>query len=158
MAHIFLEISGIDPGLKTPADLSHVLRDSKETTYSITPELVHWIKGAIAFRDGQLMPDFKNCCFAFGDGKEFIEFDGKGKIKPLSRRHLTGTRSQVSLCVKHGLKTKKCTTRRLCSLLKSSSKDLPMSTSEEFTVTCCLISNWIPLTPQRRPLTLNPRK
>lgn len=82
MAHIFLEISGIDPGLKTPADLSHVLRDSKETTYSITPELVHWIKGAIAFRDGQLMPDFKNCCFAFGDGKEFIEFDGKGKIKP----------------------------------------------------------------------------
>lgn len=86
MTHIFLEISGIDPGLKSPADLSHVLRDAKDTTYSITPELVNWIKGAIAFRDGQPMPDFKNCCFAFSDGAEFIEFDGKGKIKSPAAR------------------------------------------------------------------------
>lgn len=86
MTHIFVEISGIDPGLKSPADLSHVLRDAKDTTYSITPELVNWIKGAIAFRDGQPMPDFKNCCFAFGDGAEFIEFDGKGKIKSPAAR------------------------------------------------------------------------
>lgn len=84
MTHIFLEISGIDPGLKTPADLSHVLRDKKDTIYSITPELVEWIRGAMSFREGQLIPDFANCRFAFADGAEFIEFDGKGKIKPVS--------------------------------------------------------------------------
>ena len=84
MAHIFLEIKGIRPGVETPADLSYVIRDDKDTTYSISPSVVEWIRGTIDFAAGQPLVTLKNCCFAFGDGAEFVEFDGKGKLKPIT--------------------------------------------------------------------------
>ncbi|WP_312972324.1 hypothetical protein [Atlantibacter sp.] len=82
MAHIFLEIKGIKPGVETPADLSYVIRDDNETTFSISSTVVEWIKGTIDFAAGAPLPKLKNCCFAFANGTEFVEFDAKGKLKP----------------------------------------------------------------------------
>lgn len=84
MAHIFLEINGIRPGVETPADLSYVIRDDKDTAYSISPTVVEWVRGTIDFAAGQALPTLKNCCFAFNDGAEFVEFDSKGKLRPIT--------------------------------------------------------------------------
>lgn len=82
MPHIFIELKGIKPGIETPADLSYVLRDDKHTVFSMSATVVEWIKGTVDFAGGQPLTKLKNCCFAFDDGKEFIEFDSKGKVKP----------------------------------------------------------------------------
>ena len=80
MPHIFLQITGIRPGINNLADLSAVIRNDDDTTFSISPDVVTWLRGTIDFAAGGTVPKLKNCYFSLGDGAEFIEFDGKGKI------------------------------------------------------------------------------
>lgn len=80
MAHIFLQISGIRPGVNSPADLSAVIREDNDTAFSISQAVVDWLKGTIDFAAGAALPKLKNCYFALNDGAEFIEFDNKGKL------------------------------------------------------------------------------
>lgn len=86
MAHIFLQITGIRPGVNTPADLSTVIREDNDTTFSISQTVVDWLKGTLDFAAGTPLPKLKNCCFALADGTEFIEFDGKGRQVTVNER------------------------------------------------------------------------
>ena len=86
MPHIFLQITGIRPGVNTPADLSAVIREDNDTTFSISQTVVDWLLGTIDFAAGSPLPKLKNCCFSLADGAEFIEFDGKGKMTTVSEK------------------------------------------------------------------------
>ena len=86
MAHIFLQISGIRPGVNSPADLSTVIREDNDTAFSISQAVVDWLMGTIDFAAGTPLPKLKNCYFSLADGSEFIEFDSKGRMVTVSEK------------------------------------------------------------------------
>jgi len=77
MSHIFFEFD-LEPGVKSVADLNYVLRDSdKKTAFVMSAEVAKFVKDALIINDTII--SFKNCCFAFEKGAEFVEFDRKGQ-------------------------------------------------------------------------------
>ncbi|WP_110876044.1 hypothetical protein [Franconibacter helveticus] len=83
MPHVFLEFD-IDPGVKTVSDLTYVLRHEagKQTAYAISAEVAKFVQDALIVNETII--SFKNCCFAFRNGAEFVTFDNKGKSKRFS--------------------------------------------------------------------------
>ncbi|MEN5016450.1 hypothetical protein ABEH87_08870 [Erwinia sp. Eh17-17] len=77
MSHVFFEFD-LEPGVKSVADLNYVLRDGdKKTAFVMSAEVAKFVKDALIINDTII--SFKNCCFAFEKGAEFVEFDRNGK-------------------------------------------------------------------------------
>lgn len=78
MSHIFFEFD-LEPGVKSVADLNYVLRDhDKKTAFVMSAEVAKFVKDALIINDTII--SFKNCCFAFEKGAEFVEFDHNGQF------------------------------------------------------------------------------
>ena len=79
MTHLFLEFSGLEPGVKSVEDLKYVLRDDKHSAFVMSSVAAKFVKDALIFENP--IKTFKNCRFVFDDGAEFVEFDSSGRSK-----------------------------------------------------------------------------
>ncbi|MCM5695632.1 hypothetical protein K5I32_07705 [Leclercia sp. LTM01] len=70
--------------MKEINDLHYVLREDKDTAFSISAEVAQWFRQTLIAFKGQKLPLLKNCRFALADGSEFIEIDAKGNVKPIT--------------------------------------------------------------------------
>ncbi|EMW0511210.1 hypothetical protein [Enterobacter mori] len=79
MTHIFYEFSSLKPGVPDVETLMEVINSSELTSFVIGAEVVDFVKKALIVNT--TIGSFKNCYFAFDNGTQFLEFDGKGKSK-----------------------------------------------------------------------------
>ena len=80
MTHIFYEFSSLKPGVPDVETLMEVINSSELTRFVMGAEVVDFVKKALIVNT--TIGSFKNCYFAFDDGAYFLEFDGKGRMKP----------------------------------------------------------------------------
>lgn len=79
MYHLFLEFHSLKPGVPDVQALMNVIRSEEQTAFVISPEVVKFVNDALIVNT--TITSFKNCRFAFNEGAEFVEFDGKGKSR-----------------------------------------------------------------------------
>ncbi|HDR2756764.1 TPA: hypothetical protein QCK25_001378 [Enterobacter mori] len=79
MTHIFYEFPSLKPGVPDVETLMEVINSSELTSFVIGAEVVDFVKKALIVNT--TIGSFKNCYFAFDNGTQFLEFDGKGKSK-----------------------------------------------------------------------------
>lgn len=79
MYHLFLEFHSIKPGVPDVQALMNVIRSEEQTAFVISPEVVRFVNDALIVNT--TITSFRNCRFAFNEGAEFVEFDGKGKSR-----------------------------------------------------------------------------
>ncbi|MGT8856935.1 hypothetical protein [Enterobacter sp. 186315] len=79
MTHIFYEFPSLKPGVPDVETLMEVIKTSELTRFVIGAEVVDFVKKALIVNT--TIGSFKNCYFAFNNGSEFLEFDGKGKSR-----------------------------------------------------------------------------
>lgn len=82
MTHIFYEFPSLKPGVPDVETLMEVINSSELTSFVIGAEVVDFVKKALIVNT--TIGSFKNCYFAFDNGTQFLEFDGKGKSKRFS--------------------------------------------------------------------------
>ncbi|MRS88746.1 hypothetical protein GJV04_01660 [Enterobacteriaceae bacterium RIT714] len=79
MYHLFLEFDNLEPGVKSVEDLKYVIREDQHTAFVMSAVVARFVKDALIMN--HTIISLKNCRFAFEGGKEFVEFDGKGRSK-----------------------------------------------------------------------------
>lgn len=79
MTHIFYEFPSLKPGVPDVETLMEVIKTSELTSFVIGAEVVDFVKKALIVNT--TIGSFKHCYFAFNNGSEFLEFDGKGKSR-----------------------------------------------------------------------------
>ncbi len=79
MYHLFLEFHSLKPGVPDVQALMNVIRSEEQTAFVISADVVKFVNDALIVNT--TITSFKNCRFAFNEGAEFVEFDGKGKSR-----------------------------------------------------------------------------
>ncbi|WP_437891589.1 hypothetical protein [Phytobacter sp. V91] len=76
MSHLFLEFPALKPGVPDVQALMNVIRSETRTAFVISADVVKFVRDALIVNT--TITSFKNCYFAFNEGREFIEFDSNG--------------------------------------------------------------------------------
>lgn len=79
MHHLFLEFPALKPGVPDVQALMNVIRSEEQTAFVISADVVKFVRDALIVNT--TITSFKNCRFAFNEGREFIEFDSNGKSR-----------------------------------------------------------------------------
>ena len=77
MTHLFLDFPALKPGVPDVQALMNVIRSEEQTAFVISAEVVKFVRDALIVNT--TITAFKDCRFAFNEGREFIEFDSTGK-------------------------------------------------------------------------------